>query len=238
MVENRTRAIRLPVWLACLLIGGCTMGQEDLALQLFEQVIDLFPNHVQALVWRGILLFRAGDRDGAIATWQRGLDAAGGSQPDIEELIRTARETPAPPVTAAAPSVDAPPPVTSPPAPAPSPTAAPGGPAAVAPSDFGLRVTISEGAFPPPGGVLFVSLRPAAGGPPVAVKRIDRVRGFPLDLTIGAADSMMGQALPTSGIVRVRLDADGSASTRSPDDLEAEVEAEQGKSVSLVLGAG
>ena len=196
-----------------------TMGQEEQALHLFDQVIVRFPDHVQALVWRGIILFRAGDRDGAIASWRRAIEAAGGAQPEIEELIRAAEEAPAPPVTETG-----------------SRPAPPSAPAAVPSDAYGVRVTIADGAFPPPGGVLFVSLRPAAGGPPVAVKRVNQVSGFPLDLTIGAADSMIGQPLPAEGIVRVRLDADGSASTRSPDDLEAEIEARQGGSVSLVLG--
>ena len=203
-----------------------TMGQEEQALHLFDQVVVRFPDHVQALVWRGIILFRAGDRDGAIASWRRAIEAAGGAQPEIEDLIRAAEEAPAPPVTATGPR-----PGGAVPQPAP-----PSAPAAVPSDAYGVRVTIADGAFPPPGGVLFVSLRPAAGGPPVAVKRVNRVSGFPLDLTIGAADSMMGQPLPAEGIVRVRLDADGSASTRSPDDLEAEIEARQGGSVSLVLG--
>ena len=203
-----------------------TMGQEEQALHLFDQVIVRFPDHVQALVWRGIILFRAGDRDGAIASWRRAIEASGGAQPEIEELIRAAEEAPEPPAAMAGSSA----------AGATPRTPVPSAPAALPSDAYGVRVTIADDAFPRPGGVLFVSLRPAAGGPPVAVKRVNRVSGFPLDLTIGAADSMMGQPLPAAGIVRVRLDADGSASTRSPDDLEAEIEARQGRSVSLVLG--
>jgi tetratricopeptide (TPR) repeat protein len=72
------------------------------------------------------------------------------------------------------------------------------------------------------GSVLYVIARAAGvmAGPPAAVKRINGAT-FPLTFDLGAADSMMGQALP--GVLRIeaRLDADGDAKTKGPNDFVA-----------------
>ncbi|MBK5258568.1 MAG: tetratricopeptide repeat protein [Thermoanaerobaculia bacterium] len=69
------------------------------------------------------------------------------------------------------------------------------------------------------GGVLYVIARPAGvmGGPPVAVKRVAPV-SFPLTFDLSSADSMMGQPLPASMRVEARLDSDGDAATKNPND--------------------
>ena len=71
------------------------------------------------------------------------------------------------------------------------------------------------------GGVLYVIARPAgvAGGPPTLVKRLPAGQ-FPLTFDLGAADSMMGQPVPPKSRLEVRLDHDGDAATRSPNDLD------------------
>ena len=72
------------------------------------------------------------------------------------------------------------------------------------------------------GSVLYVIARAAGvtAGPPAAVKRINGAT-FPLTFDLSAADSMMGQALP--GVLRIeaRLDADGDAKTKGPNDFVA-----------------
>ncbi len=69
------------------------------------------------------------------------------------------------------------------------------------------------------GGVLYVIARPAGvmAGPPVAVKRVAPV-SFPLTFDLSSADSMMGQPLPASMRVEARLDSDGDAATKNPND--------------------
>ena len=56
-----------------------------------------------------------------------------------------------------------------------------------------------------------------------------------LEIALTAEHSMMGQPLPESGILDVRLDADGSASTSGPEDLSSRTAAKLGETVSVVL---
>ena len=82
--------------------------------------------------------------------------------------------------------------------------------------------------------VLFIIARSggAAGGPPLAVKKIERPV-FPLTYTLGPEDVMM-QGMPLSGkiAISVRLDGDGNAMTRQPGDLIGEY-----KNNPVVVGA-
>lgn len=206
-----------------------TMGQTDAALEVLDSVIVRYPQHLQAMVYRGLALAQSGDLEQATATWEIGLEMAGGSHPELEGLLQrayaeadSAAAAPAgPPVTASAPM----PPV----APVPPPAEAPSGPI------YRAALELAPGQTPPPGAVLFVFLRPGKTGPPVAVKRISAPR-FPLEVTLGAGDAMMGGELPDQGTLVARLDADGSASSRAPEDLEASSPAVVGERVHLVLG--
>jgi cytochrome c-type biogenesis protein CcmH len=84
-------------------------------------------------------------------------------------------------------------------------------------------------------GILFVIARPLAGGPPVAVKRI-QASSFPLTVDLSAADSMMGQPLPDKFRLEARLDSDGDAATKPPTDPSAmQAEVNVGASVVLAL---
>jgi hypothetical protein len=68
---------------------------------------------------------------------------------------------------------------------------------------------------------LFIIARPAGagGGPPLAVKKIERPV-FPLSYSIGAENVMMqGTAFAGKIILTVRLDKDGDPGTRTPGDL-------------------
>jgi cytochrome c-type biogenesis protein CcmH len=73
-------------------------------------------------------------------------------------------------------------------------------------------------------GTLFIIARPgrAGGGPPLAVKKIDRPV-FPLSYSLGA-DNVMMQGRPFSGKVSlsVRLDKDGNAMTREAGNLSGD----------------
>jgi tetratricopeptide (TPR) repeat protein len=213
-----------------------TMGQDDVALAMLDRVLDRYPNHVLALAGRGMILMRGGDRDAAVIAWERALEAAGGSHPDLEQLLAMARDPDHPGLESAPEAASGPAGTSSAqrgPDPA-GPAAGVGG-AGVAADRYGVRVELAPGLSAPPGAVLFVGLRAAGAGPPAAVKRIEGPV-FPLELTLGAADSMMGQALPDQGTLTVRLDADGSASTRDGSDLSTDAAARVGTSVRLVLG--
>jgi hypothetical protein len=73
----------------------------------------------------------------------------------------------------------------------------------------------------PAGAILFLIARGGqAGGPPLAVKRIESPR-FPLEFSLGPGDRMI-QAMPFQGPLQLsaRLDTDGNAMTRTPGDLQ------------------
>ncbi|MFP5247259.1 MAG: tetratricopeptide repeat protein, partial [Thermoanaerobaculia bacterium] len=69
-------------------------------------------------------------------------------------------------------------------------------------------------------GILYVMARNPAGGPPIAVKRL-QVTSFPVTIALGSADSMMGQQLPDKFRLEARLDSDGDAATKLPTDPTA-----------------
>ncbi|MBI3089136.1 MAG: hypothetical protein HYY96_00595 [Candidatus Tectomicrobia bacterium] len=77
--------------------------------------------------------------------------------------------------------------------------------------------------------VLYIIVRGEAGGPPLAVKRIDAPK-LPLRFLFTGADAMLHTAA-LQGKVRViaRLDADGMAGPPQPGDMEGEVAASVGE---------
>jgi tetratricopeptide (TPR) repeat protein len=199
------------------------MGQGDEALVLLDRVLELFPDHVRALAWKGILYYQSGEMSQAIATWERGIEAAGGSHPELEQMVSEAVRTEA---GVDEEGVGA---LLAPAAPAPQESPPPE-------SGYRLRIYVAPGSTAPPTAILFVSLRPEPGGTPLAVKRIARPV-FPLEVFLDSRDAMTeGAVLPESGTLSVRLDADGSASTRSETDLTGEVEAVLGGENEMVLG--
>ena len=100
--------------------------------------------------------------------------------------------------------------------------ATPSMPATPRPNDGrSIRVTLDlDASAKQKTGVLFVMARNPAGGPPVAVKRM-QVTSFPVTFDLGSADSMMGQPLPDKFRLEARLDADGDAMTKLPTDPTA-----------------
>ncbi len=213
-----------------------SMGQGDAALELLDQALTTAPDYVNARLVRGIAYLRMDRREDAIRDWEAGLQAADGQHPGLDQLLDMARSgMTAEEILGAGPggSRSGPPaeePVRTAEAPSPGVIgAAPGGPT------YRLRLELQAGAVPPPGAVLFVSLRdPELPGPPAAVKRIDRPT-FPIEIVLGSADSMLGRPLPESGTLSARLDADGSASTRGEADLAVTVEAAAGDELRLTL---
>lgn len=202
------------------------MGQWPLTVQLMDGVLAQHPDHLLASLAKGQAEAALGQTGQAIATLRKGLAAAGGSFPPIEELLAQLETggDPAPPVAAPDPAaVESAPPSTG---------AASGG-------SYRVHIELAPGTVAPRGGdgspaTLFLALRGAAPGPPAAVKRLVNP-AFPLDLTLSASDSMMGQPLPLAGNLSVSLDGDGNASTKEPGDLAAAVEARSGTPIHVTL---
>ena len=76
-----------------LLVHGIvrvSMGQFDVGKDLLDRVLAEYPDHQQALLYRGLALYQLGQVEQAVDTWQMGLEMAGGSDPDFEELLAMA----------------------------------------------------------------------------------------------------------------------------------------------------
>jgi hypothetical protein len=203
------------------------MGQWPLAVQLMDSVLAQHPDHVLAALAKGQAEASLGQLPQAIATWKKGLAAAGGSFPPIEELLAEAEAAGGAAAMAGAAPPDA----------APAPAAAAGGGGL-----YRVHIELAPGTVAPPGmdgsgATLFLALRGDAPGPPAAVKRISNP-SFPLDLTLSADDSMMGQPLPAQGNLTIHLDGDGNASTKEAGDLTAAVQAFSGTPVNVTLEPG
>lgn len=199
-----------------------TMGQDEAALAQLDRVLELFPDHVRAMTVQGLIFARQGNRDQAAALWNRGLEI-GGPQPQIESLLAMLASEAAgglpPGHPPAAPTSDATP-----------------AERITAPGEYRVRVEAETMPGFPQTGTVFVALRTAAGGPPIAVKRINQPT-FPMFVSLGPQDMMMaaGEELPESGILTVRLDQDGSVSTRGENDMEGSVEMSKGDLVTILL---
>ncbi len=197
------------------------MGQWPLTVQLMDGVLAQHPDHVLAALAKGQAEAALGQTPQAIATWKKGLAAAGGKFPPIEELLAQAEAGGGTAAAAAAQPA------------ATTPAAGAGGGSfrihiELAPGTVGTRAANGSGA------TLFVALRGDTPGPPAAAKRISNPT-FPLELTLSADDSMMGQPLPEKGSLSIHLDGDGNASTKEPGDLTAAVQVFSGTPITVLL---
>ena len=211
------------------------------AIEAFKKVLSADPNNPQAHSYMGLILMQAGHGDGAqmafekalaqapnfpMALWGKGMvlyqekkDFAGARAifeqllnlvPPGEERNEIAKVLAEIPTTGGAPK----------PTPAASPTAAPTG------QSISGKITIDPKLKDQidPQAALFIIARPAgsAGGPPLAVKKIDKPN-FPLNYSLSQENVMM-QGTPFTGKINisVRLDKDGNPTTRTPGDMTGE----------------
>lgn len=199
------------------------MGQWERARQLLDRAVAGDHGLTEAWVRRGLVSFELGDWAAAAESWKTALAQRPDGQSVLAPVIAEAERRLAEGV---------PPPPREPAGAAPAA-------AATAEGQVRIRVELSEEARARAGtgGLLFVTARPAgvASGPPVAAKRVP-VEAFPVELTLGPADSMMGQPFPSPARIDVRLDRDGDAATREPDEPRAHAEGvEAGAEIRLVL---
>ncbi len=211
------------------------------AIEAFKKVLNADPNNPEAHSYMGFILMQAGHGDGAMmafekalaqapnfpmALWGKGMvlyqdkkEFAGAREiferllnlvPPGEERNEIAKVLAEIPATGSAPK----------PTPTASPVAAPAGQSisGTITIDAKLKDKID------PQAALFIIARPAvgAGGPPLAVKKIDKPT-FPLSYSLGQENVMM-QGTPFTGKlnITVRLDKDGNPTTRTPGDLTGE----------------
>ena len=231
-----------PAARAALAEGKQAFSKQDFpkAIEAFKKVLTDDPNNPEAHTYMGFILIQAGHGDGALmafdkalsqapnfpmALWGKGMvlyqdkkDYAGARQvleqllsliPAGEERNEVVKVLAAIPTTGGAASPAA---------------SAEKSPAAASPSaQISGKITIDPKlkASLDPNAALFIIARPVggAGGPPLAVKKIDRPT-FPVDYTLGQ-DNVMMQGMPFTGKINItaRLDKDGNPVTRTPGDM-------------------
>jgi cytochrome c-type biogenesis protein CcmH len=249
---------------ALLQEGRTAFNKQDMrkAIEVFKKVLAADPNEPEANSYMGIILMQADHADGALmafdkalsqapnfpmALWYKGMalylrkqDYAGAREvfekllpllppgEDRNTIIKVLDE-----IAAAGQK----PKMTAKPAPAAAPSSASASSGQITGQisiDPKLKANVT------PNAALFIIARPAGGGgPPLAVKKIDRPT-FPLAYSIGT-ENMMTQGTPFTGRmdIAVRLDKDGDAATRGAGDLSGDYKknpAEVGaKNVDIVL---
>ncbi|MGZ8519863.1 MAG: cytochrome c-type biogenesis protein CcmH [Candidatus Binatia bacterium] len=225
------------------------------AIEAFKQVLNADPAHPEAHSYMGFILMQAGHGDGALmafdkalarapdfpmALWGKGMvlyqdkkDFAGARE-IFEQLLKLV-----PPgeerneITKVLAEI----PTTGGPAKPIQPVAASPGQTISGTIAIDAKLTSNLD----PNAALFIIARPAGnpGGPPLAVKKIDKPK-FPLQYSLSQENVMM-QATPFSGKINltVRLDKDGNPTSRGAGDLTGEYKknpAEVGvKNVDIVI---
>lgn len=182
-------------------------GHADGALLAFDKALAVAPDFPLALWGKGMTLYQAKqDSAGARATFEKllSLMPPGQERSEVERVLAELSQS----------DKKA------------KPESKPAAPAVQASAQISGSITIDpklKSKFNNQA-ALFIIARPAgaAGGPPLAVKKIDRPV-FPLAFTLGA-ESVMMQGQPFAGKMNlsVRLDKDGNAMTRDPGDLVGE----------------
>ena len=226
---------------AALAEGKQAFERQDFpkAIEAFKKVLAADPNHPEAHSYMGFILMQAGHGDGALLAFEKALSRApnfpmalwgkgmvlyqdkkdfAGAREIFEKLL-----TMVPPgderneiakvlaeIPASGGAVK---------------TAKPAEAAATGQTISGtITIDAKLKSNLDPNAALFIIARPAggAGGPPLAVKKIDNPV-FPLNYSLGQENVMM-QGTPFSGKVNitVRLDKDGNPTTRGAGDLTGE----------------
>ncbi len=221
--------------------GKSAFERNDLpqAIEAFKRALALNPNNPEPHAYMGLILSQAGHYDGALmafdkalsgnpnfplALWGKGMvlfhikkDLAGAREnlekvlrlmppgPEREEVQKTLLQINLP-------------------GPAPTQAVAQNRPAAAGTISGNIIVDKSLKPKINGGEALFIIARSAqsAGGPPLAVKKIEHPT-FPVTYTLGQENVMMpGVSFSGKIVVSVRLDKDGNAATHQPGDLTGE----------------
>jgi tetratricopeptide (TPR) repeat protein len=188
-----------------------SMGQTDVAAKMLDDATKSDPKLTDAWVGLAWLSFQTGKREAGERAMSEAIKQHPEQQARLSEILNEMRnQKPA----AAQPAATELPPDHP-------PVQAPGASASDA-IHLTLNLDPAAAARAPQHAIIYIIARPAGvtSGPPVAVKRL-LSNGFPMEVDFSSADSMMGQPLPAKIRLEVRLDTDGDAATKSPDDPTA-----------------
>jgi cytochrome c-type biogenesis protein CcmH len=177
-------------------------GHGDGALMAFDKALSIAPNFPMALWGRGMVLYQdKKDYAGAREIFERLLNIVPPGE-ERNEIVKVLAEIPA----GAGEKKQA--------------------PASPASAQVSGKITIDPKlqAKIDPNAALFIIARNAgaAGGPPLAVKKIEQPV-FPLSYSLGQENVMM-QGMPFAGKINItaRLDKDSNPTTRGPGDLSGD----------------
>jgi tetratricopeptide (TPR) repeat protein len=68
------------------------MGQAEPAFESLDMALANDPSFSQAALMKGVFQLQIGDREAAVSTWQKGLQAAGGSDKRLEHMLSLAEQ--------------------------------------------------------------------------------------------------------------------------------------------------
>ena len=228
--------------------GKIAFNKQDMrkAIDAFKGVLAANPNQPEANSYMGVILMQAGHADGALMAFDKALSVApnfpmalwgkgmalyqgkqdyAGAREVFEKLLPLL-----PPgedrnaivkVLAEIPAAGRKPKMAAKPGPAAASTSS-----SSSSGQISGQITIDPKikAAIDPQATLFIIARPAGGGggPPLAVKKVDRP-AFPLSYSLGT-ENMMTQGMPFTGKmnIAVRLDQDGNPGTRGPGDVNGD----------------
>jgi len=209
------------------------MGQADVALEMLQRALKADPDQVDVYTHLAFVYLNVGrgaDAEAIMATARKRFPE---EAPRLTEVFGQMKER-VQARNASLPAGEENPhaklaPATAPTAPTPTATAPQADPkrrvVGVIELDASAAARVQSGA------TLFLMARPAGqtSGPPAGVKRLV-VGSFPLAFELSDGDSMDGTPLPDSLRLDARLDADGDAATKDPNDPKGALE-------SVALGA-
>jgi len=182
------------------------------ARQWIDKALVIEPKNQRALFFKGILLMQANAPGEAATVWERLLPQLDDStaQALLPQIDQARRQAGLPELAVAA----------------------------VKSLQLVIDIDPALKAQTPPGSVLFVSAKdPSRPGPPIAAKRIE-VSGFPLTVTLSAADSIMPTAKLFSQAqfsVSARISASGSVTAGKDDWLSGPVLVQSDKLAPVTL---
>lgn len=216
------------------------MGETELADQMLQQATKSDPKNLDSWVARAWLYAQGDDMKKAESMIAEAAKQSPSDKPRLDEVFTQMKahvaQMKADPAMQANELPQGHPPIDGA-APAPTANAQMAQTRPAPPADGkSVKVTLSlDPAAKLKAGTLYVMARPPAGGPPVAVKRLN-VTSFPVTFDFGSADSMMGQPLPGQFILEARLDSDGDAATKPATDPSASQQnVAPGAQISLAL---
>jgi cytochrome c-type biogenesis protein CcmH len=186
--------------------------------RLIKRALELQPTHFKALALAGTASFQRGDYAQASAYWERILGQVQPGEDVYRSVLASINEARGkgglPLLGAAEAGVTSPAAQRSANARATEPAAAPGDVALTVSGRVSIAADLAANAGPDD--TVFIFLRPAQGGMPVAALRM-RAGDLPTQFSFKDAPRMSGGPLPAQLMVGARLSREGSATARAGD---------------------